>query len=148
MDIFLVKNHWVIAVELEKTVFQAARLLLWHCCLVFKLDSLLSQRFGYVWTKNYISSLTSSTYEVEYADHVHVILMQQWRGKGVTFMIHNSHIVFIWLHYVWIRMNCIFNSFYPCSCWVSITYRAVHNLSDTLSENSCKNGRLLKRYLP
>jgi len=28
MDIFLVKNHWVIAVELEKTVFQAARLLL------------------------------------------------------------------------------------------------------------------------
>jgi len=35
MDFFLVKNRWVITVE--QSVFQVARLLFWHCHLVFKL---------------------------------------------------------------------------------------------------------------
>jgi len=69
--------------NLENTVFQLARLLLFHCRLVFNFASLHLQCFGHVCSKNLVSSLTKSTLnKAEYADHGHVILMQLWRGKG------------------------------------------------------------------
>jgi len=53
MDFYLLKiAGLLLSKNLENTVVQAAHLLPCHYHLVFKLDSLLLQRFGHTYSKN------------------------------------------------------------------------------------------------